>query len=141
MFKSYKQFFFFFSSLTPFFVLFSYFDFGLQLMNEDLLQDLALYKKSREKAVSIAARSLIGLFREVVTPGSFMRGCLLVCLSTVACSSQHLINLFICRFAPHCQLRRTVGGLLTLRQDQRPMESRMSRLTFLMLKILNVLLI
>ncbi|MED6217510.1 hypothetical protein PIB30_018320 [Stylosanthes scabra] len=35
------------------------------LMNEDLLQDLALYKKSREKAVSIAARSLIGLFREV----------------------------------------------------------------------------
>ncbi|ESW35691.1 hypothetical protein PHAVU_001G256500 [Phaseolus vulgaris] len=35
------------------------------LMNEDLLQDLALYKKSREKAVSVAARSLIGLFREV----------------------------------------------------------------------------
>ena len=36
-------------------------------MNEDLLQDLALYKKSHEKAVSIAARSLIALFREVVT--------------------------------------------------------------------------
>ncbi|KOM40268.1 hypothetical protein LR48_Vigan04g046600 [Vigna angularis] len=35
------------------------------LMNEDLLQDLALYKKSREKAVSVAARSLIGLFREL----------------------------------------------------------------------------
>ncbi|KAL2332716.1 hypothetical protein Fmac_013929 [Flemingia macrophylla] len=35
------------------------------LMNEDLLQDLALYKKSREKAVSVSARSLIGLFREV----------------------------------------------------------------------------
>ncbi|KAK7306183.1 hypothetical protein VNO77_44109 [Canavalia gladiata] len=35
------------------------------LMNEDLLQDLALYKKSREKAVSVAARSLIALFREV----------------------------------------------------------------------------
>ncbi|KAL5552725.1 hypothetical protein UlMin_040126 [Ulmus minor] len=35
------------------------------LMSEDLLQDLALYKKSHEKAVSIAARSLIGLFREV----------------------------------------------------------------------------
>lgn len=34
-------------------------------MTEDLLQDLALYKKSHEKAVSIAARSLIGLFREV----------------------------------------------------------------------------
>ncbi|CAK9327083.1 unnamed protein product [Citrullus colocynthis] len=34
------------------------------LMTEDLLQDLALYKKSHEKAVSIAARSLIGLFRE-----------------------------------------------------------------------------
>ncbi|RDY08439.1 Protein SDA1-like protein, partial [Mucuna pruriens] len=35
------------------------------LMNEDLLQDLALYKKSHEKAVSVAARSLIALFREV----------------------------------------------------------------------------
>lgn len=34
-------------------------------MSEELLQDLALYKKSHEKAVSIAARSLIGLFREV----------------------------------------------------------------------------
>ena len=34
-------------------------------MTEDLLQDLALYKKSHEKAISIAARSLIGLFREV----------------------------------------------------------------------------
>jgi protein SDA1 len=34
-------------------------------MNEDLLQDLVLYKKSHEKAVSIAARSLITLFREV----------------------------------------------------------------------------
>lgn len=36
-----------------------------QLMTEDLLQDLALYKKSHEKAISVAARSLIGLFREV----------------------------------------------------------------------------
>lgn len=35
------------------------------MMNEDLLQDLVLYKKSHEKAVSIAARSLITLFREV----------------------------------------------------------------------------
>ncbi|XP_059447914.1 uncharacterized protein LOC132179250 [Corylus avellana] len=35
------------------------------LMTEDLLQDLALYKKSHEKAVSVAARSLITLFREV----------------------------------------------------------------------------
>ncbi|XP_010533440.1 PREDICTED: protein SDA1 homolog [Tarenaya hassleriana] len=35
------------------------------LMTEDLLQDLALYKKSHEKAVSAAARSLIVLFREV----------------------------------------------------------------------------
>ncbi|RYR35292.1 hypothetical protein Ahy_A10g050449 isoform B [Arachis hypogaea] len=35
------------------------------LMNEDLLRDLALHKKSHEKGVSIAARSLIGLFREV----------------------------------------------------------------------------
>ncbi|KAL1323598.1 hypothetical protein HN51_033887 [Arachis hypogaea] len=35
------------------------------LMNEDLLRDLASYKKDREKAVSVAARSLIGLFREL----------------------------------------------------------------------------
>ncbi|KAK6930922.1 SDA1 domain [Dillenia turbinata] len=35
------------------------------LMNEDLLQDLALYKKSHEKSVNAAARSLIALFREV----------------------------------------------------------------------------
>lgn len=35
------------------------------LMNEDLLQDLVLYKKSHEKAVSTAARSLITLFREI----------------------------------------------------------------------------
>ncbi|XP_072969918.1 uncharacterized protein [Typha angustifolia] len=35
------------------------------LMNEDLLRDLVLYKKSHEKAVSIAARSLISLFREI----------------------------------------------------------------------------
>ncbi|XP_021901267.1 protein SDA1 homolog [Carica papaya] len=35
------------------------------LMTEDLLQDLVLYKKSHEKAVSAAARSLIVLFREV----------------------------------------------------------------------------
>lgn len=38
---------------------------NFQLMNEDLLQDLVLYKKSHEKAVSTAARSLITLFREV----------------------------------------------------------------------------
>lgn len=36
-------------------------------MTEDLLQDLVLYKKSHEKAVSAAARSLITLFREVLT--------------------------------------------------------------------------
>ncbi|XP_078175847.1 ARM repeat superfamily protein [Carex rostrata] len=35
------------------------------LMNEDLLQDLVLYKKIRNKGVSIAARSLITLFREI----------------------------------------------------------------------------
>ncbi|KAL6843994.1 hypothetical protein ACP4OV_025667 [Aristida adscensionis] len=35
------------------------------MMNEDLLQDLVLYKKSHEKAVSIAARSLVTLFREI----------------------------------------------------------------------------
>lgn len=35
------------------------------LMTEDLLQDLVLYKKSNEKAVSSAARSLITLFREL----------------------------------------------------------------------------
>ncbi|XP_022855527.1 protein SDA1 homolog isoform X2 [Olea europaea var. sylvestris] len=36
-----------------------------QLMIEDLLQDLVLSKKSHEKAVSSAARSLVTLFREV----------------------------------------------------------------------------
>uniref|UniRef100_A0A7N0UR20 Protein SDA1 n=1 Tax=Kalanchoe fedtschenkoi TaxID=63787 RepID=A0A7N0UR20_KALFE len=35
------------------------------LMTEELLQDLVLYKKSHEKAVSAAARSLITLFREI----------------------------------------------------------------------------
>ncbi|KAL3501096.1 hypothetical protein ACH5RR_035545 [Cinchona calisaya] len=35
------------------------------LMTEDLLQDLVLYRKSNEKAVSSAARSLLTLFREV----------------------------------------------------------------------------
>ncbi|KAI3467628.1 hypothetical protein Pfo_024291 [Paulownia fortunei] len=35
------------------------------LMTEDLLQDLVLYRKSHEKAVSSAARSLLTLFREI----------------------------------------------------------------------------
>ncbi|KAK9676244.1 hypothetical protein RND81_11G063900 [Saponaria officinalis] len=35
------------------------------LMTEDLLQDLVLYRKSHEKAVTSAARSLMTLFREV----------------------------------------------------------------------------
>ncbi|KAL9246254.1 hypothetical protein vseg_019812 [Gypsophila vaccaria] len=35
------------------------------LMTEELLQDLVLYRKSHEKAVTSAARSLMALFREV----------------------------------------------------------------------------
>uniref|UniRef100_A0A803KUU7 Protein SDA1 n=1 Tax=Chenopodium quinoa TaxID=63459 RepID=A0A803KUU7_CHEQI len=35
------------------------------LMNEDLLQDLVMYKTSKEKAISSAARSLVTLFREI----------------------------------------------------------------------------
>ncbi|XP_075479603.1 uncharacterized protein LOC142520497 [Primulina tabacum] len=35
------------------------------LMTEDLLQDLVLYRKSHEKAVSSASRSLLSLFREL----------------------------------------------------------------------------
>ncbi|CAN0896317.1 Protein SDA1 homolog [Linum grandiflorum] len=35
------------------------------LMTEDLLQDLVLYRKQHEKAVSAAARSLLVLFREI----------------------------------------------------------------------------
>ncbi|KAI3878836.1 hypothetical protein MKW92_008135 [Papaver armeniacum] len=35
------------------------------LMTEDLLQDLVLYRKSHEKAISAAAHSLLTLFREV----------------------------------------------------------------------------
>ncbi|KAG0447101.1 hypothetical protein HPP92_028491 [Vanilla planifolia] len=42
----------------------------LLLMNEDLLQDLVLYKKSHEKAVSIAVRSLITLLRELKNDSS-----------------------------------------------------------------------
>ena len=37
------------------------------IMTPDLLQDLAQYKKYREKGVSMAARSLIGLFR-IISP-------------------------------------------------------------------------
>lgn len=37
----------------------------IQLMTEELLQDLVLYRKSHEKAVSASARSLLTLFREV----------------------------------------------------------------------------
>ncbi|XP_065875920.1 uncharacterized protein [Euphorbia lathyris] len=35
------------------------------LMTEDLLQDLVMYKKTHEKAISAAARSLMVLFREI----------------------------------------------------------------------------
>ena len=38
------------------------------VMDEDLLQDLAQYKKARDKPVSNAARGLIALFREIA-PG------------------------------------------------------------------------
>ncbi|KAL5991132.1 hypothetical protein ACLOJK_012038 [Asimina triloba] len=43
------------------------------LMTEDLLQDLVLYKKSHEKAISTAARSLITLFREVICPSLLVK--------------------------------------------------------------------
>ena len=52
-------------------------------MTEDLLQDLVLYKKSHEKAVSSAARSLITLFREVIA---------VFCLSSCECI---LVSLFV----------------------------------------------
>jgi protein SDA1 len=35
-------------------------------MNEDLLQDLTQYKNYRERSVMMAARSLIGLFRQTM---------------------------------------------------------------------------
>ncbi|XP_023245371.1 protein SDA1 homolog isoform X2 [Copidosoma floridanum] len=35
-------------------------------MNEDLLQDLAMYKTHRDRSVMMAARSLIGLFRQTM---------------------------------------------------------------------------
>lgn len=35
------------------------------VMNEDLLQDLAEYRKTKDKVVSGAARSLIAIFREI----------------------------------------------------------------------------
>ncbi|GAY43959.1 hypothetical protein CUMW_078590 [Citrus unshiu] len=43
------------------------------LMTDDLLQDLVLYKKSHEKAVSAAARSLITLFRELIAADTSLR--------------------------------------------------------------------
>lgn len=49
-------------------------------MNEDLLQDLVLYKKSHEKAISAAARSLISLFREVYFLFLFLQ-CFIITLS------------------------------------------------------------
>ncbi|EFJ18121.1 hypothetical protein SELMODRAFT_113277 [Selaginella moellendorffii] len=36
-----------------------------EIMTRDLLEDLSMYKKSREKAVSAAANSIIGLYRQV----------------------------------------------------------------------------
>jgi hypothetical protein len=48
------------------------------MMNEDLLQDLVLYKKSHEKVVSIDARSLITLFREVSSLQPHLRSILWV---------------------------------------------------------------
>ena len=51
-------------------------------MTEDLLQDLVLYKKSHEKAISTAARSLITLFREVDLSLSLS---LFVCMLTCMC--------------------------------------------------------
>ena len=35
------------------------------VIDKDLLQDLALYKKHNDKGVSMAARSLISLFRTI----------------------------------------------------------------------------
>lgn len=82
-------------------------------MNEDLLQDLALYKKSHEKAVSVAARSLIGLFREVTT----LAPCEWVCARVLSKHSsthihcpQHLINIV------HLQ----VCLLLLVKKDRAP---------------------
>lgn len=48
-------------------------------MTEDLLQDLVLYKKSNEKAVASAARSLVTLFREVLNDLLFALLHLYVC--------------------------------------------------------------
>lgn len=60
-------------------------------MTEDLLQDLVLYKKSHEKAVSTAARSLITLFREVLDLSLSLFVCLHVCVCAHA--SACMINL------------------------------------------------
>lgn len=38
---------------------------ALQIMTPELLTDLALYKKNREKAVAAAARSIISVYRQV----------------------------------------------------------------------------
>ena len=64
-------------------------------MTEDLLQDLVLYKKSHEKAVSTAARSLITLFREVLDLSLSLFLSLFVCLHVCVCAhaSACMINL------------------------------------------------
>ncbi len=41
------------------------------VMGAELLQDLALYKKERNKEVASAARGIIGLFREL-NPGGWL---------------------------------------------------------------------
>ena len=65
-------------------------------MTEDLLQDLVLYKKSHEKAISTAARSLITLFREVdLSLSLFVCMLICMCLCTGKC-------MFVCALTCIC---------------------------------------
>lgn len=85
-------------------------------MTEDLLQDLVLYKKSHEKAVSTAARSLITLFREVYTFLTILQS------RNDSGTLMNTENLFSYRFALHYWLRKTAGGLPIPKQGQKHLE-------------------
>lgn len=84
-------------------------------MTEDLLQDLVLYKKSHEKAVSVAARSLVTLFREVLET-SFS-----VCAHARACGCIPMVNLgIITKFV----FMQVCPSLLVKKDRGRPMDPK-----------------
>lgn len=68
------------------------------VMSQELLQDLAEYKKFRDKEVATAARGLIGAFRDL-NPGVLLFACY---------NTSHLVILVICMRSVHI-LHVTIG--------------------------------